>query len=89
MIYDNIKSHKKIGLHRFSEKNIFLENWPPAFGNENSVNNKERESEQQNRNRKQWKIRIRNLEIGFVEFRLTVNTQVNFEWKMLFTVSRE
>ena len=43
MIYDNIKSHKKIGLHRFSEKNIFLENWPPAFGNENSVNNKERE----------------------------------------------
>ena len=54
-----------------------------------STTKRERESEQQNRNRKQWKIRIRNLEIGFVEFRLTVNTQVNFEWKMLFTVSRE
>ena len=73
MIYDNIKSHKKPGLYCFSEKTFFWKIDPQPLGMR-IVPTTKRESEQQNRNRKQWKIRIRNLEIGFVEFRPTVNT---------------
>ena len=73
MIYDKIKSHKKPGLYCFSEKTFFWKIDPQPLGMR-IVSTTKRESEQQNRNRKQWKIRIRNLEIGFVEFRPTVNT---------------